>query len=1681
LDTTTFFGILRITWDGLGSAGETMPADFDRVKVYASTNSGFAPSSFTYVDDLLAAGKSDIPGVAGVIRYVKFVAVDKLGNESVPSDEASGSTRQVVSQDILDGVIAAAKIADGTITALKIANDTITAAQLAPDSITAAELANGAVDSGAIQAFAVGTAALADAAVATAKIADNAISTAKIQADAITAVQIASNAVGTAEIAVASVTASKVGFTVGGGNLVSNSNMEGGISPWNEAMSNGTVALDTGVQYQGSQSIKCTQTLAGTTARVGQNATHVLVPPSTPIVMSAYFRPDGYARTPGLYWSYYDAAGALIASYQGNATTDFAADTWSRHVYSHVTPANAASVMLRFQMAYGATWPSNVNNVGDSFHVDAVQIEVGDVATAYAPRVDEILPGTITTTQIADNSITTPKIVAGAVVTGSIAAGAITATQIAADTITSAQIAAGAIAASEIAAGAVTSEKLTVGSMTDNILLNPAFEEVSAADPTMAANWARPGSPFSPNVVLTTVSPISGSQSMKLTPIYNLVMGVGVGADNVSFEGGVGDWQGSSATRTSSTTAGVVDGTHALAVTSTGVSQDCYAVLNLGMANMSAGSTYTIAGSVTLTAAQTGGLDARARSIQLYYYNGATLIGGDVSNQAANVAGTTRVAKTFTIPANCTNVQVRLYNGSATAGNVVYWDAIQVEVGTVANTFSNNSGVNQFAIANALLYPAPIVIPAVQGDVYYLSFSAKGSVAGCSVQALVFNGALTASLVAIPATTVSTTATRYEGTFTVPAGYSTIVPIIYALSSGTIGGSVTIDDVQLRRVVVSAQIADGAIIAPKIAAGAITAEKLTVGSLSSSLIANGSFGDTPIGSTIPVGWTSDYERTGAGGSFSQDIYNPRSGGAAGVTGLAAPADGSSIASSSVAVNEGDVISIRGFLRPGGVLGTTFYVRALFGFVKDFTRAQVVASAPTHSTTIYPPGMNGGSNQPGYSDISFGTPTTWNTYQEIAGTVTVPTGASWMRLVLYTWTSPTAGARFGTWDDWEVRKVVVSAQIADGAITTPKIQAGSVTAEKLTVGSLGDSLVPNGSFEDQGTAVDNIEGVGGVFNAARWSGVASAGCSAYTEANSRGSGQRTAVLHTTGPGVESRITTDYIPVSKSAKYFFSAGAVQTGAAVGGFYLRVFWYKQDKTPSAVLAYADVASNVTLPTSTTIITTTAGHVTSGQLVAPSDAAYAAVRFYNSSPSSDTYVIIDNVEMRAVTVSAMIADGAITTPKIVAGAITAASGIIADATISTAKIQDGAILTAKIGDAQIVTAKIQDLGVTTAKIADLQVVNAKIGSLAVNDAKIGDVSVGKLTAGILTADITVSARIKTANSGARVEINSSGLQAYNSGGTQTVSISAFDGSATFVGTLSTGFFGARWAIGSNATNTITAYTGDANEQTPGTIVSTAINPGTGMQPYLWLNAPTFYPGETAANLALIGKTAGGGQPSQGVLHGDLAALTTTAGGGITCSQTQTYLYGPSFASGITLTNSADVQIGQTILVNNQWRVGDQSVVGNTGSTHIAGSSTGLRLAVASTDFVDVKQMNSITTWRTIRALSFPAQSTEASKTDIAKHGYGLSHLKNIKPVKFKRKSAPENGVVLGVIAEEIAQFIPEAAVYHTESKEQCKANGVKQGDLFGVDPLAIISVCISALQEADDRISRLEEMVKR
>ena len=89
----------------------------------------------------------------------------------------------------------------------------------------------------------------------------------------------------------------------------------------------------------------------------------------------------------------------------------------------------------------------------------------------------------------------------------------------------------------------------------------------------------------------------------------------------------------------------------------------------------------------------------------------------------------------------------------------------------------------------------------------------------------------------------------------------------------------------------------------------------------------------------------------------------------------------------------------------------------------------------------------------------------------------------------------------------------------------------------------------------------------------------------------------------------------------------------------------------------------------------------------------------------------------------------------------------------------------------------------VATAIIEDAAITTAKIASLAVTDAQIANLNVAKIVSGTVSADLLVAGTLKTASSGSRVELSSTGLRLY-SGSTLVYDLAPSNGYAQFYNT---------------------------------------------------------------------------------------------------------------------------------------------------------------------------------------------------------------------------------------------------------------------------------------------------------
>lgn len=111
------------------------------------------------------------------------------------------------------------------------------------------------------------------------------------------------------------------------------------------------------------------------------------------------------------------------------------------------------------------------------------------------------------------------------------------------------------------------------------------------------------------------------------------------------------------------------------------------------------------------------------------------------------------------------------------------------------------------------------------------------------------------------------------------------------------------------------------------------------------------------------------------------------------------------------------------------------------------------------------------------------------------------------------------------------------------------------------------------------------------------------------------------------------------------------------------------------------------------------------------------------------------------------------------------------------------------KVDQAESVWVKVVAVDRSGNKSAPSEAVQASI--VLIDDAHISDLTVSKVTAGTITAEWIMAGAIRTAQEGARVELTSAGMSAYNGSGQKTVDISSADGSATFTGKLQTALNG--------------------------------------------------------------------------------------------------------------------------------------------------------------------------------------------------------------------------------------------------------------------------------------------------
>lgn len=153
-----------------------------------------------------------------------------------------------------------------------------------------------------------------------------------------------------------------------------------------------------------------------------------------------------------------------------------------------------------------------------------------------------------------------------------------------------------------------------------------------------------------------------------------------------------------------------------------------------------------------------------------------------------------------------------------------------------------------------------------------------------------------------------------------------------------------------------------------------------------------------------------------------------------------------------------------------------------------------------------------------------------------------------------------------------------------------------------------------------------------------------------------------------------------------------------------------------------------------------------------------------------------------------------------------------------------------------------------------------AQIADLAVNSAKINDMTADKITAGVMSAALTLSGRIATALTGARLEMNSTGLKGYNAGGSLMVDIPNDGSGSTITGTFQTALTGARVRLSaSSGVSQVELYSGITGETEPGRVISLVSGSGSTANASTSVVAPRKN-GLTSASIDLFSRDANSG-----------------------------------------------------------------------------------------------------------------------------------------------------------------------------------------------------------------------------
>lgn len=438
---------------------------------------------------------------------------------------------------VITGQIVASQITSGTITATQIASNTITSAQIAANTITAGQIASGTITSTQIAANTITASNIASGTITGSLIAAGTITGSNLVAGTITSTQIAGSTITASNIAAGTITGTQLAATaidamtitgatfrtsaanprvvmdstgltsydstgvinikvdattgkitalngIGAGNLLRNSSFDDPTGAMNHWTGDPWVADTTQLHGLSTNSLKFVADGTHHMSLDTRDLTAERLPckPGETYTGSVWVYWNGTAALTSLqtYVCFHNAGGTLT-QFQNSYTIQ--PNVWTRMTCTATAPSDAVTVSV--YAVYVSTPPASGSG---TLWADEAQLELGNFATSYAPRTDEILPATVTGGQIASGTVTGGNIASQTITAANIVSNTITATQIAANTIGAGQIVSGSITATQIASATITSANIAASTITAS---NIAASTITASQ--IAANTITAG------------------------------------------------------------------------------------------------------------------------------------------------------------------------------------------------------------------------------------------------------------------------------------------------------------------------------------------------------------------------------------------------------------------------------------------------------------------------------------------------------------------------------------------------------------------------------------------------------------------------------------------------------------------------------------------------------------------------------------------------------------------------------------------------------------------------------------------------------------------------------------------------------------------------------------------------------------------------------------------------------------------------------------------------------------------------------------------------------------------------------------------------------------------------------------------------------------------------------------